>query len=311
MTVTAQQTVNASIYDVAIGIDVGGTKIAAGLVDRQGRVRVRRTIPTHASRGGEPVLADALALGRSLKAEATANGWHVVGLGVALCELVDPRGAVMSDYTVKWRGLPVQAAFNQIAPAIVDADVRAHALGEATFGAGAGRQDFVFVSVGSGISSCLVQHGQPRLGVHGNALVLATMPVVVFDEHDRKIEFALEAFASGTGLTERYRRHRANVSGVEEIVIDAERGSAAAAAILRSGGEALGSAVAWLVNVLDPEAIVVGGGLGLAGGLYWQSMVTAARSHIFADASREVPIVTAMCGADAGLIGAAVRLFQA
>jgi glucokinase len=97
---------------------------------------------------------------------------------------------------------------------------------------------------------------------------------------------------------------------VEQIVADAEQGSETAATILRSGGEALGSALAWLVNVLDPAALIVGGGLGLADGLYWQSAISAIRSHIFADESRAVPILKAACGADAGVIGAAVRVFQ-
>jgi glucokinase len=297
--------------EFAIGLDVGGTKIAAGLVDRSGRVRVRRTAPTNAGRSGQTVLDDALALVRVLQNVAHDEGWRVAGVGVSICELVDLQGNVTSGYTVRWQGLPVQEAFSQvISPAVVEADVRAHALAEATFGAGSGLESFVFVSIGSGISSCLVLHGRPFAGAHGNALVLSTMPLTVFDEHERKIEFALEAFASGVGLTERYRRHNGDVTRVEQIVADAEQGSETAATILRSGGEALGSALAWLVNVLDPAALIVGGGLGLADGLYWQSAISAIRSHIFADESRAVPILKAACGADAGVIGAAVRVFQ-
>ena len=274
-----------------------------------GRVLRRLTAPTGAARGGQAVLDDALSLVSALQTAARDEGWRVVGLGVSVCELVDPLGNVTSGYTVQWQGTPVQAAFSQlIHPAVVEADVRAHALAEATFGAGRGLTSFVFVSVGSGISSCLVQDGRPFAGAHGNALVLSTMPLTVFDEQERKIEFALESFASGTGLTARYRRHSANVTRVEQIVADAAQGSAVAAGILRSGGEALGSALAWLVNVLDPAALIVGGGLGLADGVYWQSALATVRSHIFADSSRSVPILKAACGVDAGLIGAAARV---
>jgi glucokinase len=255
-------------------------------------------------------LLDAVALSQELAGTANVRGWQVEGIGVCVCELVDLDENVVSDYTVRWSGLDVKAAFRQIAPAWIEADVRAHALAEARFGAGRGYDDFIFVGIGTGISSCLVQQGKPYGGAHGAALVLATMPVVVFDEQERRVEFSLEAFASGQGLTERYRRHRSEVTRVEEIVADAGRGNEAARFILHSGGEAMGSGLAWLVNVLDPQAVIIGGGLGLAGGLYWQSMESAARALIYADAARATPILPAACGVDAGVIGAAARVFQ-
>ena len=305
-----EEFLNAQEGAVAIALDVGGTKIAAGLVDRWGHVTQRSTQPTNAAAGGEAVLERALAAARRLRAAATENGVTVAGAGISLCELVDLAGNVTSGYTVDWQELPVQAIFTeQVAPAVVEADVRAHALAEATFGAGRGLASFVYIAVGTGISSCLVLDGRPYAGTHGNALVLSTMPLTVFDGDGRKIEFALEPFASGLGLVERYRQHRPAVTRVEEIVADANLGVPAAAAILASGGEALGSALAWLVNVLDPAAVIVGGGLGLAGGLYWKSAIAAARTHIFAHASREAPIVPAACGVDAGLIGAGACVF--
>lgn len=306
----SHRTINEHAADVAIALDIGGTKIAAGLVDGRGNVTQRTTIPTDAAQGGPAVLDRSLALARQLHASATGAGCRVVGVGISLCELVDLAGNVTSHYTVAWKDMPVQAIFTeQIAPAVVEADVRAHALAEAVFGAGRGLAAFVFVTVGTGISSCLVLDGRPFAGTHGNALVLSTMPVTVFDARGRKIEFALEPFASGYGLVQRYRYFRPAVTRVEEIVADASQGIAAAASVLVSGGEALGSALAWLVNVLDPEAVIVGGGLGLAGGLYWESAIDAARAHIFAPASRGVPIVPAACGAGAGLIGAGAAVF--
>ncbi|MCS6825596.1 MAG: ROK family protein [Caldilinea sp.] len=296
--------------EVAIGLDVGGTKIAAGLIDRHGKVLVRRTVPTDAAQGGMAVLKKALGLAQALRASAEAEGYKVAGVGVSVCELVDPQGAITSEYTLQWRKIPVQTIFSvQVAPAVIVADVRAHAFAEARFGAGRKLASFVFVNVGTGISSCLVLEGRPYAGARGNALVLATMPLVVFDEQERKLEFALEAFSSGLGLIERYRRHKAGIARVEEIIADAAQGNEIAGSVLRSGGEALGGAIAWLVNVLDPEAVIVGGGLGLADGLYWESLVATARVHIFADASRTLPILHAACGADAGVIGAGASIF--
>ena len=91
----------------------------------------------------------------------------------------------------------------------------------------------------------------------------------------------------------------------ENVFSAASNGDKDAIDILTSAGEALGVSVAFLVNVLDPEMIVVGGGLGTASGLYWDTFERTCREHIFADNSRGLPIVTAMLGVDAGLAGAA------
>lgn len=87
-------------------------------------------------------------------------------------------------------------------------------------------------------------------------------------------------------------------------------GDADAAQVVRSGGEALGAAVGLLANVLDPEAVVVGGGLGLSEGLFWDSLVASMRRHIWFEAHRALPIVRAATGPDAGLIGAAAAAWQ-
>jgi glucokinase len=89
------------------------------------------------------------------------------------------------------------------------------------------------------------------------------------------------------------------------VVAAVEAGEPTAIEVVQSGGAALGVGVGWLVNVLDPEAIVVGGGLGVSGGLYWSSFVASTRTHIWSDESRKLPILPAQLGADAGLIGAA------
>ena len=74
---------------------------------------------------------------------------------------------------------------------------------------------------------------------------------------------------------------------------------------MTSAGAALGQGVSWLVNTLDPEAVIVGGGLGLSGGMFWESLVSATRQHIWSEAHRQLQILPAQTGRDAGVIGAA------
>lgn len=293
----------------AIGIDVGGTKIAGGLVDLEtGAVLARRTLPTHAERGGAAVLDDALGMAEGLAGESRARGAEPAGVGVGVCELVDPRGAVTSAATVAWQGLPVRERFAQIAPAAVEADVRAHALAEARYGAGRAYELFVFVTVGTGISSCLVRGGRPLAGARGNALVLASTPrTSVCPSCGAVSQVALEKYASGPALVARYNRDAgAGLSRGEEVLAAVARGDTTAAEVVRSAGAALGAALGWLVDVLDPAALVVGGGLGSAAGPYWEAMVESARAHIWAEDGRGLPILPAALGPEAGIIGAAL-----
>jgi glucokinase len=186
--------------------------------------------------------------------------------------------------------------------------VRAHARAEARFGAGRQFRSFVYVSVGSGISACLVQDGHPFEGARGNALVLASGPLTLpCPQCGGMHRFVLEDYASGLALPLRYNQHAVQpLQRAEDLFRAAAAGDELAREVLESAGVALGSSVAWLVNMLDPEAVIVGGGLGLADGLYWQSFARALPAHIWAEASRDVPLLKAALGLDAGIIGAAL-----
>jgi glucokinase len=195
-------------------------------------------------------------------------------------------------------------------PAVIEADVRAHALAEARYGAGRPYKLFVFITVGTGISSCLVQDGQPFAGARGNALVLASSPLTTTCTTCGAVQHPiLEEYAAGPALVARYVQATARqATGAQDVLAAAYAGDTAASAIVASAGAALGVSIGWLVNVLDPEAVIIGGGLGTAGGLYWEQLVASTRAHIWADGSRELPILMAALGPDAGLVGAAARL---
>jgi glucokinase len=234
-------------------------------------------------------------------------GRELAGIGVGVPELVDPSGDVTSDQTIAWRGVRVQEEMARLAPTCVESDVRAAALAEAVYGAGRNLQSFVYVTIGTGISSCLVQEGRPYTGARGNALVFASgFLTFTCPTCGQVTRFVLEEYASGPALVDRYQRRTGRrILGAEEVLAGVDAGDAAAVEVVRTAGKALGAGIGWLVNVLDPEAVIVGGGLGLAGGLYWSSMVESTRSHIWAEAGRDLPILTAATGVDAGIIGAA------
>jgi ROK family len=120
-----------------IGLDVGGTKVAGGVVSfPDGTIHERQTIPTRPERGGAAVLDDVFDLAAPLAQQANREGRQIHGIGMAVCELVDLNGSVTSRQTLDWPGLPIQERFTVIVPSLVESDVRAAALAEALFGRG-------------------------------------------------------------------------------------------------------------------------------------------------------------------------------
>jgi len=258
----------------AVGIDVGGTKIAAGLVDvASGRVLERAQLETRPERGGAEVLADCAAL-----AERLGHGKLPVGLG--LCELVGLDGRPASADTIEWRGLDLHTAI-EARRVVLESDVRAAALAEATFGAGSGRSPFLFAIVGTGASVCLVVDGRPHRGARGQAITLGAPPV--------------ERVASGRALARAVGAERA-----EDVLADP-----AHAALVDAAAAELGQVLAVLANALDPALIVLGGGLG-AEPSFRERVEAHCRALLEYPSSPPLSVVASALGADAGVIGAAM-----
>lgn len=295
--------------DWPIGVDVGGTKIAFGAVDpRTGRVAHRREVPTGPQRGVEAVYSDILTNGIAIARRLLGEQRWASALGVGLPELVDADGEIRSAHLLDWSSFPLRQRLRVVAPPHITSDVRAAALAEATFGAGKDYELFAYVSIGTGISSAVVQNGEPLVGARGGALVLSSGSLgVPCPECSNWTEFVLETYASGPALARRYAEATGQtISGAEAVIAAANAGDPVAAQIVESAADALGSALGWLVNVIDPEAIIVGGGLGLAPGRFRERLIQATRGHIWNPAARELPFLPASLGGDAGLIGAAL-----
>ncbi len=297
-----------------IGIDIGGTKIAAGLVELStARVIAKEIIPTRPERGGEAVLRDTLDVARRLHAHGASIGVQIGGIGVGICELVNPDGEIRSDYLIKWQGLPVQESLARIAPTRFESDARAPAIAEARFGAGVAFRNFIYLTIGTGISYCLVLEGKPYAGAHGNAIIAASGILSSDCEScGATLDRSLEDYASGPALVSRYNQRSASqrsataLASGDQVTAAAAAGDAMAREVVTSAATACGNTAGFLINALDPQALIVAGGLGLAGGLYWDNLVASTRRRIWAESSRALPIRTARLGADAGVVGAAL-----
>jgi predicted NBD/HSP70 family sugar kinase len=296
----------------AIGVDVGGTKIAAGIVIfPKGVVPARRLIPTLPERGGEAVLADVERMVSELAVEAQAASLRVSGIGVGLCEIVDRAGEVRSANCVAWQNLPVRQRLSRLAPTVMEADVRAAARAEALFGAGRNVSVFLHVSIGTGISSCLVIDGLPFIGARGATGTMASGPLPGCNEtRTGALPPTLEQIASGPALVARFNQVEGDAQSGQDVLAAAEAGNARATRIVQSAAETLGGSIGWLINVLDPELVILGGGLGLREGLYRDALINSARRHIWWEGHRDLPMVSAATGIDAGVIGAAATAWK-
>lgn len=294
-----------------IGIDVGGTKIAAGLLALpEGRALSRRIIPTHVARGGRPVLEDVLRLAQALADEATALGHSTEAIGLGICELVDRKGNLASANCIQWLDQPVREQLSTVAPTIIEADVRAAALAEALFGAGKPFSNFLYVTVGTGISCCLILDGKPYLGAHGATGTMGSSPLSVPCQQCSYVSGrTLEEISAGPALVARFNAAGGKATSGQEVLA-AVAGNSSAKQIVESASAALGSQIGLLVNTLDPEAVLMGGGLGLSEGPFWEHLIVSTRRHIWSNVHRQLPILRAATGADAGWIGAAVKAAQ-
>jgi len=297
----------------AIGIDVGGTKVAAGLVAfPEATIRLNREISTNPQRGGSAVLDDVVRLAADLMAEAQRAGTTVDAIGLGLCELVSPVGGILSASCIKWMGLPVQDRFSALAPFTLEADVRAAARAEALFGAGRDLRQFLYVTVGTGIACSLVIDGEPFTGTRGATGTMASAPWTrACEQCGHLSQGTLEECAAGPSLVRRLNQRSPDSARTgHDVLAAALAGDSEALAVVRTAAEALGTTVALLINVLDPGAVIVGGGLGLAEGPYWEAFVASTRHHVWSGVHRDIPIVRAGTGPDAGVIGAAVATWR-
>jgi glucokinase len=297
------------VSSTAIGVDVGGTKVALGLVAPDGTLRSRGRIENREAGGSDELLA----LVADRCRELTADG-EAAALGVALCEVIDLDGEVRSNISITWTRRQILDALSSIAPVSIEADVRAAALAEAHVGAGRDRRSVGYVSVGTGVSASLVLEGVPYEGAHGAAQLLGSAELSLDCPHcGTPIRAAaLEDVAAGPVLVARYNDEvGATVASGEELFALAAGGDAVAERIVRRGGEILGAYVALFVNIVDPEIVVLGGGLGAAGGAYRDTVERSARDHIWARHVRDVSIVPAELGAHAGVVGAGLTALRA
>lgn len=298
-----------------VALDVGGTTILSGLVAEDGTVLHSVSRPTVRDGRRDPGLTGTAAALREMLDAAREREVEVTGIGAGFPEYVDAAGRLTSSEVLDRTEQPtaVLASLAPGLPVVVESDVRCAALAEARLGRGSGLGSFLYVSLGTGLSTAFVQDGTVWRGRRGEAIALGNLEVPASVDPGFSAGAAggtpgtLEEYASGAGIAARYTRATGTtVTETRDVVRRAADGDGVALRLLAGAGRALGTALGWVVSLLDPEAVVVGGGLGVSGGLLHEGLRSA-----YAVACRRPsppPVRYAELGQESGLLGAALAV---
>ena len=309
---------------LTVGVDVGGTKIASGVVDETGSVLARDEVPTPDPHGDDAAaIADAIA--GLIRGHCAEHEVEAVGIGAA--GFVDKqRAVVIFAPNIDWRDEPLRDRVRSgiDLPVVVENDANAAAWAEFRFGAGEDVDDLVLLTVGTGIGGGIVLDGELYRGAFGVAAEVG---------HLRVVPQGVLCGCGNRGCWEQYASGRALVRDARELVqsrtagfqalseacggdpgrLDgkmvtrlAQEGDAASVGLVAEVGRWLGEGLASLTAVLDPAVTVVGGGVSAAGALLLDPMRAAFESELTGRGYRPVmEIRPAEMGNDAGIVGAA------
>lgn len=308
-----------------LGLDIGGTKLAAGVVDPTGSVRSFAIVASDANRGPAAVLATLFDLGRKVVADAGLATEHLAATGIACGGPLDPSAGVVlhPPHLPGWRDVPVAAlAEHELgAPAVLDNDATAAAVGEHRFGAGRGVSNLMYLTISTGIGGGLIMQGRPYRGSTGNAGELGHVTVDRLGRLCRGCgrRGCLEAYASGTSIGERAAEAITD-SAVQSTLRDldhptaadvsaaARRGDRLAVEIWRETIDILVCGLVSLVNVYEPDLVVLGGGVTEAGDL----LLGPVRQGVQAEAMGPRPprVELTAAGSRVGVVGAAAMAYD-
>ncbi len=325
----------------AIGIDIGGTKIAAAIADYTGKIIKQNMIPTDAKKGGDFVADQIAQCVTALRQDAGVSANEVNAISLGIPGQIDAKlGIVRNAPNISnWKDYPLRdRLLKKVGPIPIYLENDAHcaAMGELYYGAGKTFNNMVFMTVSTGIGGGVIINRKLWPGTHGVAGEVGHMTLNL--PTDDEVECGcgrkgcLEAYASGVSMAKRatkklkeasvlrdnYGRKvlelsERNSNKITSIILSeaAQAGDEFAIDMIKENAYYIGIACANLMTILDPEAIVIGGGVSKIGDLLFDEIRATAYAHVSMLRGINTPIEPATTGTDAGLLGAlAVGLSQ-
>ena len=304
-----------------VGIDLGGTNIAVGVVDDNYEIVSYITVPTEAQRSAEAVVATMAQAVHAALEQAKIKEEDCLSLGVGAPGTCDVKnGVVYRSYSMNWTNLPLAQMLGKYfsIPVFVDNDANCAALAEVKAGAAKGKENIVLVTLGTGIGSGIVLGGRIYSGLKGNG---AEMGHMMLHLEGTEVCFCgrkgcWDSFASATALVHQAEaavaaNPESALSRVEKIdgksVFDAaDNGDEVAQAVIDRYCQYLAIGISNIVNALAPEMILVGGGISRQGDRILEPVRKYVAENCFDKRPEALPeIVAAQMGNEAGIVGAA------
>ena len=308
-----------------IGIDVGGTNVKIALVDDKGSILYSNSVPTRAEMGYEYTVNNIKQAIKDLITETKVS--HIEGIGFDFPGQIDYKNGIvrLAPNIPGWVNIPIAQIIEDEfkIPTRIDNDVHCAALGELNFGAGKGCENFICMTVGTGIGSGIVINGKL---VRGASNAAGELGHIKLQMHEGPLcgcgdYVCLEAFASGpsiVAMAEEYIkggkstkfREMANRGEITPFVVAeaAKQGDPVARRIFTRVGEYIGFGLSSVVNLLNPEKIIIGGGVADAGDILLDPIRETIKKRSMVVAGSAVEVVPAKLGNTAGVIGASLLI---
>lgn len=312
--------------NVYAGIDIGGTNIKYGLVDGKGKVLFKEQRPTMVEKGADPLMHLVTNISERLLYHAAEEDLPVKYLGVGTPGAVDRNGKVisLSPNIIGWQGMEIGRVLRERLnlPVVVDNDVNAMAVAESRFGAAVGYRSVVCVAVGTGVGGGIVIDGKLWRGANYTAGEIGHMSINLNGPQCRcGNKGCLEVYCSSAAIIGKVKARITNQlppifeevleSNIDNLSIKrvfaaAKKGDPDALAVISETAEYLGVGLASVVNLLNPEIVVIGGGVADGGAGFVETVSAEIRKRAFGSATENLRIARATLGNDAGFIGAGI-----
>ncbi len=304
----------------AVGIDLGGTNLKAGIVDRDGKIAYRLSIKTNSDADSQTISDQILELIAEIVKITNLKKSDIVGIGLGSPGLVDKKGETIlfSPNLPRWRNIPVKRIIAErfSMPCVLENDANAAAWGEKWAGAGKEASSLVMLTLGTGIGGGIVIENRLWRGANNVAAEIGHM-VIQTDGPPCNCgnRGCIEVYASATGMVRRFQELLKGgtpsvLKGCNEITAKrineaAIQGDKASLDIIEETGRYLGIAIVNIMHILNPEMIVLAGGMICSGELLMNPIRQVTAQRAFEASYKDTKIVFSQLGNDAGIIGAA------
>ena len=268
-----------------IGVDIGGTKTAIGIIDYQtGKISKKLIFPSKSFKNDSKNLNFIIE-----KTLVLSNANRINHIGIGVPELINKKGIIKGNYNFNWSNINLAKYFPKNIKVLVDSDVRCHLRAEKYFGVARNYKNFAYINIGTGLSYAQFKENEIYSGANGYAIHFASSKISLYDwKKNKKISLIPEDYYSGKEIvkilniknTQKKNRIMKNVAG------------------------SLATIIGSLINTIDPAKIVLGGGVVIHNAYFTKILISNIRKYILADEVKKINIVTSKLKDNTGLLGA-------